>query len=163
MKRISIFFFLALGLSVSLAAQAVEAPAAVENAVEEAPATEGAQMEFVETTVDYGTIEQGSDPYRFFNFTNTGNAPLVITNAKGSCGCTVPTYPKEPILPGTDGEIKVRYDTNRVGPFTKRVTLTTNVGEEPIILTIKGKVEKKPEEPAGVPTNEGGMFNNGGK
>ncbi len=162
MKRISIFLFLALGLSISLTAQAVEAPVAVEEAVE-APATDGAQMEFQETTIDYGTIEQGSDPYRFFSFTNTGNAPLVITNAKGSCGCTVPTYPKEPILPGTDGEIKVRYDTNRVGPFTKRVTLTTNVGDEPIILTIKGKVEKKPEEPAGVPTNEGGMFNNGGK
>ena len=162
MKRISIFLFLALGLSISLTAQAVEAPVAVEEAVE-APATDGAQMEFQETTIDYGTIEQGSDPYRFFSFTNTGNAPLVITNAKGSCGCTVPTYPKEPILPGTDGEIKVRYDTNRVGPFTKRVTLTTNVGDEPIILTIKGKVEKKPEEPAGVPTNAGGMFNNGGK
>ena len=162
MKRISIFLFLALGLSISLTAQSVEAPVAVEEAVE-APATDGAQMEFQETTIDYGTIEQGSDPYRFFSFTNTGNAPLVITNAKGSCGCTVPTYPKEPILPGTDGEIKVRYDTNRVGPFTKRVTLTTNVGDEPIILTIKGKVEKKPEEPAGVPTNEGGMFNNGGK
>ena len=85
MKRISIFLFLALGLSISLTAQAVEAPVAVEEAVE-APATDGAQMEFQETTIDYGTIEQGSDPYRFFSFTNTGNAPLVITNAKGSCG-----------------------------------------------------------------------------
>lgn len=163
MKRISIFLFLALGLSITLSAQTVEeAPAPVDAAVE-TPATEGPAMQFVETTVDYGTIEQGSDPYRFFNFTNNGTGPLVITNAKGSCGCTVPTYPKEPILPGNSGEIKVRYDTNRVGPFTKRVTLTTNVGEEPIVLTIKGKVEKKPEEPAGVPTNEGGMFNNGGK
>lgn len=161
MKRISIFLFLALGLSISLIAQVEEAPVVEE--VVEAPATEGPQMTFEETTVDYGTIEQGSDPYRFFNFENNGTGPLVITNAKGSCGCTVPTYPKEPILPGNDGQIKVRYDTNRVGPFTKRVTLTTNVGEEPIILTIKGKVEKKPEEPAGVPTNEGGMFNNGGK
>lgn len=119
-------------------------------------------MEFEMTTVDYGTIEQGSDPYRFFKFTNTGNAPLVITNAKGSCGCTVPTYPKEPVPPGESGEIKVRYDTNRVGPFTKRVTLTTNVGDEPIVLTIKGKVEKKAEEPAGVPASgEGSMFNGG--
>ena len=128
MKRISLFLFLALGLSISLTAQVIEAP--VEESVE-APSTDGPQMEFTETTVDYGTIEQGSDPYRF--------------------------------LPGSSAEIKVRYDTNRVGPFTKRVTLTTNVGEEPIVLTIKGKVEKKPEEPAGVPTNEGGMFNSGGK
>ena len=120
-------------------------------------------MEFTETTVDYGTIEQGSDPYRVFKFNNTGSTPLVITNAKGSCGCTVPTYPKEPILPNHEGEIKVRYDTNRVGPFTKKVTLTTNAGEEPIVLTITGKVEAKPEAPEGVPTNEGGMFNSGGK
>ncbi|WP_367387893.1 DUF1573 domain-containing protein [Lewinella sp. LCG006] len=159
MKRISLFLVLALGLSISMTAQSTVAP--VEQAVE-TPSTEGPQMEFTTLEVDYGTIEQGSDPYRFFQFTNPGTAPLVITNAKGSCGCTVPTYPKEPILPGNAGEIKVRYDTNRVGPFTKRVTLTTNVGEEPIVLTIKGKVEKAPEEPAGVPTNEGGMFNSGG-
>ena len=155
MKRISFILFLALCLSFSFSAQAIEeAPAPVEEVIEEAPAADGAQMVFTETTLDYGTIEQGSDPYRFFQFSNTGNAPLVITNAKGSCGCTVPTYPKEPILPGHDGEIKVRYDTNRVGPFTKRVTLTTNVGEEKQILTIKGEVTKKPEEPAGLPTNE---------
>ncbi|MEL7223059.1 MAG: DUF1573 domain-containing protein [Bacteroidota bacterium] len=167
MKRISFILFLALGLSFSLSAQATKeapAPVAVDEAIDVAPvATDGAQMVFTETTLDYGTIEQGSDPYRFFQFSNTGNAPLVITNAKGSCGCTVPTYPKEPIAPGNDGEIKVRYDTNRVGPFTKRVTLTTNVGDEPIVLTIKGKVEKKAEEAPSVPSNEGGMFNNGGK
>ena len=155
MKRILFFLVLAAGLNFSLVAQ--------DDAVTETPAIDGPQMEFVETTVDYGTIEQGSDPYRMFTFTNTGNAPLVITNAKGSCGCTVPTYPKEPIPPSETSEIKVRYDTNRVGPFTKRVTLTTNMGEEQIVLTIKGKVEKKAEEPSGVPTNSGGMFNSGGK
>lgn len=155
MKRILFFLVLAIGLSFSLTAQ--------DEAVAETLSVDGPQMEFVETTVDYGTIEQGSDPYRLFSFTNTGNAPLVITNAKGSCGCTVPTYPKEPIPPSETSEIKVRYDTNRVGPFTKRVTLTTNVGEQQIVLTIKGKVEKKAEEPAGVPTNSGGMFNSGGK
>ena len=121
---------------------------------------EGPQMNFEEETIDYGTIEQGSDPYRFFKFTNSGNEALVIKHAKGSCGCTVPTYPKEPILPGDSAEIKVRYDTNRVGPFTKRVTLTTNVGEENIVLTIKGKVEKKPEEPAGLPSNDNPFNNN---
>ncbi len=152
-KFISVLaLFLAFGLTVY--AQDTVAPA-------DAPATEeGAQMDFEAELVDYGTIEQGSDPYRFFNFTNTGTEPLVITHAKGSCGCTVPTYPKEPILPGETGQIKVRYDTNRLGPFTKRVTLTTNASDENTVLTIKGKVEKKPEQPEGVPTNEGGMFNN---
>ncbi len=159
MKRISFLLFMLAALSINLSAQAVEA-VEIDMAAQVA---DGPVMEFESMELDYGTIEQGSDPYRFFNFTNAGNLPLVITNAKGSCGCTVPTYPKEPIPPGEVGEIKVRYDTNRVGPFTKRVTLTTNVGDDPIVLTIRGKVERKPEEPAGVPASEGaGMFNGGG-
>lgn len=143
MKRISFIFALALAFSFTLAAQ--NAP----------------KMTFEDTTVDYGTIEQNGEPFRVFKFTNTGNAPLVITNAKGSCGCTVPTYPKEPIAPGATSEIKVRYDTSRVGPFTKRITINTNEGEEPVVLTIKGTVEAAPEAPAGVPAKEGGMFNGG--
>ena len=121
--------------------------------------TSGAKVKFETETVDYGSIEQGADPYRLFKFKNTGTEPLVIKNAKGSCGCTVPTYPKEPILPGATSEIKVRYDTNRVGPFTKTVTLTTNINGEEIRLTIKGDVKAKPEQPAGVPQKEGGLFN----
>ncbi len=121
---------------------------------------DGPVMVFEAETVDYGVIEQGSDPYRVFKFTNTGTEPLIITSAKGSCGCTVPTYPKEPIAPGETGEIKVRYDTNRLGKFAKRVTLTTNAGDEKQMLTIQGEVVKKPEEPAGLPANEGNMFNN---
>ncbi len=81
----------------------------------------GPAMTFEATTIDYGVIEQGSDRVRIFKFENTGTEPLIITKAKGSCGCTVPTYPKEPVLPGETGEIKVEYDTNRVGPFTKTV------------------------------------------
>ncbi|MCB0567070.1 MAG: DUF1573 domain-containing protein [Phaeodactylibacter sp.] len=129
-------------------------------AAQAADAQDGPVMAFETETVDYGVIEQGSDPYRVFKFTNTGNAPLIITHAKGSCGCTVPTYPKEPIAPGETNEIKVRYDTNRLGKFTKRVTLTTNAGEEKQMLTIQGEVVQKAEEPAGLPTNEGNMFNN---
>ena len=125
-----------------------------------ADAQDAPVMTFETETVDYGVIEQGSDPYRVFKFTNTGNAPLIITHAKGSCGCTVPTYPKEPIAPGETNEIKVRYDTNRLGKFTKRVTLTTNAGEEKQMLTIQGEVVQKAEEPAGLPANEGNMFNN---
>jgi hypothetical protein len=80
------------------------------------------------TTTDwnYGTIKNASTGVRFFKFTNTGQAPLVISNAKGSCGCTVPSYPKEPIMPGESNYIKVKYDTKRTGAFTKYVTLTTN-------------------------------------
>ncbi len=138
----------ALGYSQNVPQVAAEAP------------KDGPIMAFESETVDYGVIEQGSEPLRVFKFTNTGNAPLIITNAKGSCGCTVPTYPKEPIAPGESSEIKVRYDTNRIGKFTKRVTITSNAGAEQKMLTITGEVVKKPEEPAGLPSNEGNMFNN---
>lgn len=103
------------------------------------------------TTVDYGMIEKGSDPLRKFPFKNTGNEPLIIKNAKGSCGCTVPTYPKEPVMPGETAVIEVRYDTQRVGPFTKTVTLTTNEAVDTKTLTIKGEV-KAPAVEESVPT-----------
>jgi hypothetical protein len=104
-------------------------------------------MEFESTIVDYGSIAQNSEPLRVFTFSNTGAAPLVISSAKGSCGCTVPSYPKEPILPGQEAEIEVRYDTKRIGAFTKTITLVTNAvnssPEQPsgtFMLQIKGKV-----------------------
>lgn len=125
-----------------------------------AASANGPKIEFEVTTIDYGTIDQGADPYRTFKFKNTGNQPLVIKNAKGSCGCTVPTYPKEPVMPGEGAEIKVRYDTNRPGPINKRVTLTTNINDEEIVLTITGKVEPKAAEPSGVPAGDGNMFKN---
>lgn len=124
------------------------------------PVDENGPVMTLETTeIDYGKIEQGADPYRVFKFTNTGKAPLVIETAKGSCGCTVPTFPKEPISPSESGEIKVRYDTNRVGKFTKTVTLTTNEGVQTRTLRISGEVTAKPTEPDGVPASTGG-FNN---
>jgi hypothetical protein len=90
---------------------------------------------------NYGNIENASTGLRIFKFTNTGEAPLVITNAKGSCGCTVPSYPKEPIMPGESNEIRVKYDTKRTGAFTKYVTLTTNAKENTTVrLKIYGKV-----------------------
>lgn len=90
---------------------------------------------------NYGNIENASTGLRVFKFTNTGEAPLVITNAKGSCGCTVPSYPKEPIMPGESNEIRVKYDTKRTGAFTKYVTLTTNAKENTTVrLKIYGKV-----------------------
>ncbi len=109
----------------------------------------GAKMTFNSKEVDYGTITQGANGVRKFPFINDGTEPLIIQSAKGSCGCTVPRYPKEPILPGESAEIEVRYDTKRIGPFTKTVRMQTNAEAQPIVLTIKGKVEKEPE---GVPT-----------
>ena len=106
------------------------------------PKVEGAGMVFVSETIDYGTVAANSDGKREFVFTNNGNKPLIITNATGSCGCTVPTYSKEPIAPGAKGVIGVKYDTSRAGqPFTKTVTITSNAAGTPSkVLTIKGTV-----------------------
>lgn len=95
----------------------------------------GAQIVFENETVDYGTIVQGADGNREFVFTNTGNEPLIISSCKGSCGCTVPKCPTEPILPGETSKIKVKYDTNRLGKVTKTVTVTSNAGEP--VKTVK--------------------------
>ena len=76
-------------------------------------------MEFSKTEHDFGTINEGDVVEHEFTFTNTGKAPLVVTNAKGSCGCTVPKKPEGPIAPGETGEIQVKYDTNRVNPIRK--------------------------------------------
>ena len=101
----------------------------------------GAGMVFVTETIDYGNVAYNSDGRREFVFTNNGNKPLIITNAQGSCGCTVPTYPKAPIAPGAKGVIGVKYDTSRAGQaFTKTVTLTTNAIVPSKTLTIKGNV-----------------------
>ena len=97
-------------------------------------------FEFVDEVIDYGDIAHNSDGNRVFKFTNVGKTPLIISQVKGSCGCTVPTKPEEPIMPGEVGEIKVKYATNRIGPFSKTVTITSNASEETKVLRIKGRV-----------------------
>ena len=86
------------------------------------------EITFEQDIIDLGEFMQYDDPSSKceFKFTNTGDAPLIISNAKGSCGCTVPVWPKEPIAPGASNVIKVKYDTKRIGAFNKSVTLTSN-------------------------------------
>lgn len=99
-----------------------------------------AKIEFKTDVIDYGTIDKGSDGVRVFEFTNTGNAPLIISNVKSTCGCTVPKKPKGPILPGATGKIEVKYDTNRVNPIRKTITVTSNADTPTVALKIKGLV-----------------------
>jgi len=107
----------------------------------------GPQIEFDRVEHDYGTIDQGGDGKTEFVFTNTGTEPLIISKAKGSCGCTVPTWPKEPIAPGAKASIEVKYDTKRVGPISKSVTITSNsVDQSTALLKIKGTVKAVPTE-----------------
>jgi hypothetical protein len=114
----------------------------------------GAKIEFKKDTHDYGDIKYGADGACTFEFKNTGNAPLIISNAQGSCGCTVPEWPKEPINPGKTAVITVKYDTKRPGAINKSVTITSNASNEPTkILRIKGNVGAKPETAAPVNTS----------
>jgi len=121
--------------------------------------TAGAEIEFEKGTHDYGTIKQNANGVYEFKFTNTGTQPLMISNAKGSCGCTVPEWPREPIAPGASGVIKVKYDTKRVGPFSKSVTLQSNATNSPTkTIRIKGTVEEvagggSPVNNTGAPAN----------
>ena len=115
----------------------------------------GSKIEFSKETHDYGTVKYGADGSCTFEFQNTGNEPLIISNAKGSCGCTVPEWPKEPIAPGAKGVIRVKYDTNRPGPINKNVTITSNAINEPNkVIRIKGEVGPAPE--VGTPVNNAG-------
>ena len=99
-----------------------------------------AKIEFKTDVIDYGTIEKGANGVRVFEFTNTGDAPLIISSAKSTCGCTVPKWSKEPILPGETGKIEVKYDTNRVNPIRKTITIISNAETPTVALKIKGQV-----------------------
>lgn len=89
---------------------------------------------------DFGTIDYAGDGTYAFKFTNTGNDPLIISSAQGSCGCTVPQWPKDPVLKGQSNFINVSYDTKRPGPFTKTVTIQSNAKTAAKVITIKGVV-----------------------
>ena len=117
-----------------------------------------ATIDFESKVVDYGVIEHNSDGQREFKFKSTGTDPLIIKSAKGSCGCTVPTWRKADgsatWQPGEDGSIGVKYATNRIGKFTKTITLSTNADKRPVILTIKGEVKSPPKDEGAMPVKK---------
>lgn len=102
---------------------------------------ETAPFAFESSVIDYGVINKGAPGEVVFRFKNTGKDPIIITSVNASCGCTVPKKPEEPVLPKKFGEIKVSYDTNRIGYFNKTISVTSNKNPDtPITLTIKGEV-----------------------
>jgi hypothetical protein len=125
-----------------------------------APDPNAADFKWESTTIDYGNVKKGdeSNATRFFKFTNVGKSPLIISSCRGSCGCTVPQCPTEPILPGKGGEIKVHYDINRPGQFTKTITVTSNAKSANETLKIIGNVnepaEGAPAAPAEAPKKQ---------
>jgi Protein of unknown function (DUF1573). len=128
------------------------------SAQEQAPKQEKAKkvkeafIEFEKTTHNYGEVYQGGDGICEFVFKNTGKAPLVLSNVRSSCGCTVPEWPKEPIPPKKTAVIKVKYDTHRIGGIHKSITVESNATNNRVILNIEGNVVDKPAEKAPVNT-----------
>lgn len=123
------------------------APGAEEVAIPAGPLT---TIDFPETTFDFGDIKDGEKIYHEFKFKNTGSEPLIISNAKGSCGCTVPDWPREPVAVGATAIIKVQYDSKGKGQVegrveSKTVTITANTDPAQSFLKIKGKVFKDAE------------------
>lgn len=132
-----------------------------ENANAQVEVSKGAKIKFNKEVHDYGTVKFDGDGTCSFEFTNEGNEALVISNAKGSCGCTVPEWPKEPIAPGASASIKVKYDTKRPGAINKSVTITSNaVNVEGGIVTVRIKGEVLPAPEGGAPVNNSGAPSN---
>ena len=139
MKKIITLLFIA-AISFGMNAQ--------ENEVKEE--VKGPVFEFVTEVIDYGKIELNADGLRVFKFKNIGTEPLVISNIKSSCGCTVPKKPTGPIMPGESGEIEVKYATSRAGGFSKAITVMSNATEPTKLLKIKGIVLKPTDQTSSV-------------
>jgi carbon monoxide dehydrogenase subunit G len=151
MKLLPIFclLFILTSNTEGVAQKAVKVTAkgipAVKSVKKTSPAVKMAQIHFVQTTIDLGTMKENAIVEKRFTFVNEGNDNLVILNAEGSCGCTVPTFSKEPIPPNGKGEIVVKYTAkNMMGPQKKTITVTTNGKPEIIKLTIEGWVNQIP-------------------
>ena len=134
MKKIILSLSILLASAAVINAQTADGATPIQN-------ENAAVISFEQEVVDYGTIEQGADGVREFVFTNTGKSPLIISNAVGSCGCTVPTWPKEPIKPGAEGSIDVKFDSNgKQGMQNKTITLVANTIPNTKVIAIKGSV-----------------------
>ena len=145
MKKLFLTLFVAL---FSFAAQAQEATILT-------PDNDGAKITFDNKVINYGKVDKGTNGTRVFKFKNEGSEPLVLNSVRASCGCTTPKWTREPIAPGGEGEIQVKYDTNRMGNFHKTVTVQSNATNQTVVLTIKGQV-MNPKAQETIPEKKGG-------
>jgi hypothetical protein len=139
MKKISLFISMILVSAGGVFAQATEPVKVEENP--NAP-----EITFENLVHDYGTVAYGGDGVCTFKFTNTGKEPLILQQPQSSCGCTVPTWPKEPVLPGASDEIQVTYNTKKVGPINKTITVRSNAKTNTVVLRITGAVQADPAQ-----------------
>ncbi len=139
MKKVLLSLAAALFVSGTMFAQNIT----VSNAPQPAANPNAPVITFDKTTHDYGTVYKSGDGTCEFKFTNTGVEPLILSNCTSSCGCTVPEWPREPILKGKSATVKVKYDTNRVGPINKTINVMSNASNSPVQLRIIGNVVEK--------------------
>ncbi len=135
---------LTIAASLLFMMSAVIAQEATESKANENP--NAPEIVFAKIVHDYGTLFVGGDGNCEFEFTNTGKEPLILSSVRSSCGCTVPSWPREPILPGKKNVIKVKYDSNRLGPINKSITVMSNAKNPTEVLRISGNIVKKTEE-----------------
>jgi len=139
-KTLLFFLFVSIG-TISFAQKVNSAKEAPKN--EQASNPNAATVDFQEESYNFGEVTEGPQVTHEFKFTNNGKEPLVLANVKASCGCTTPSWPKDPILPGKEGTILVTFNTQgRPGNFTKTITITSNAATASKIITIKGTVVK---------------------
>ncbi len=128
MKKLSIIFALLLVAAFTANSQTAS------------PKPDGPEITFTNLEHDYGTVTQGGDGACVFNFKNTGNEPLILSDVRKSCGCTTPTWSQEPVLPNQNGAINIGYNTNNIGTFNKTITVISNATNATVTLVIKGQV-----------------------
>ena len=154
MKKSLLIAAFSVMFAVTSQAQDTKSPATTPAPATAAPAN--VEMTFEEEEFNFGTIKQGESVTHEFSFTNTGKETLILTNAQGSCGCTVPVWPKEPIARGAKGVIKVTFNSaGKMGMQDKTVTITSNSKSGQKVLHLKGNVEAPPPAPAEAPATPG--------
>lgn len=146
MKRIVLCTAMLIATTFILSAQTEITKTKGDNSAITTTITNNSEITFDKIVYDYGSVNQGADGDCEFTFTNTGTEPLILSEVKTSCGCTLPSWTKEPVLPGKTGSVKAKYTKmNVVGPFERKITVASNAKNGTIVLTIKGKVLESPE------------------
>ena len=144
MQKTFLFFLFITAASFSFAQQAKPATEPKkDDKTAQAPNPNAPTVDFKEESYTFGEITEGPQVTHEFKFTNNGKEPLILSNVKASCGCTTPSWPKDPILPGKEATILVTYNTQgRPGNFTKSITVTSNASTPSKVIYIKGEVVK---------------------
>lgn len=144
---VSALCLLVLGLTATAQNQpAATQPVQAVTPTNAATSPNAGEFKFQEETYDFGKIPKGIPVTHDFTFTNVGKEPIIISNVQASCGCTTPSWPKEPILPGKTGVIKVQYNAASPGSFNKSITVMSNAKTPTKVLYVKGTVDAQSEQ-----------------